>query len=115
MRPPSEDELRSAALIDAFDPSEQLDAARILLEKQGAKAATPADDGGPSGSWVHYRPSGNHAFQNSAGFCIRRPVRIMPMRFFTGMSGHRMRATNVMKSTMPKVAQARIELCACVV
>jgi hypothetical protein len=41
MPPASETELRSAALTDAFDPSEQLDAARVLLAKQGAKLQLP--------------------------------------------------------------------------
>src|SRR5438874_10072488 len=41
MRPASEPEMRSAALTDAFDPSDQLDAARVLLEKQGAKLQLP--------------------------------------------------------------------------
>jgi hypothetical protein len=41
MRPASETELRSAALTHAFDPSDQLDAARVLLAKQGAKLQLP--------------------------------------------------------------------------
>jgi hypothetical protein len=41
MRPASETELRSAALTDALDPSEHLDTARALLERQGAKLQLP--------------------------------------------------------------------------
>src|SRR5580765_1325824 len=41
MRPASETELRSAALTDALDPSEQLDTARVLLERQGTKLQLP--------------------------------------------------------------------------
>jgi hypothetical protein len=41
MRGASDSELRSAALSGAFDLNEQLDTARTLLEKQGAKVELP--------------------------------------------------------------------------